>query len=76
MFKKILNPAQEKLLPLLKMFRNEFYLAGGTAIALQIGHRKSVDFDLFSAKKILVGSIDRKLMKNIDSVLVLSLIHI
>lgn len=25
-----------------------FYLAGGTALALQIGHRKSFDFDLFS----------------------------
>lgn len=25
-----------------------FYLAGGTALALQIGHRVSVDFDLFS----------------------------
>lgn len=25
-----------------------FYLAGGTALALQIGHRISVDFDLFS----------------------------
>lgn len=27
-----------------------FYLAGGTALALQIGHRISVDFDLFSTK--------------------------
>jgi len=25
----------------------EFYLAGGTALALQIGHRISIDFDLF-----------------------------
>jgi hypothetical protein len=30
----------------------EFYLVGGTALALQIGHRVSVDFDLFSAKEI------------------------
>lgn len=30
----------------------EFYLAGGTALALQIGHRVSVDFDLFSDHKI------------------------
>jgi hypothetical protein len=27
---------------------DSFYLAGGTALALQIGHRISVDFDLFS----------------------------
>lgn len=29
-----------------------FYLAGGTALALQIGHRISVDFDLFSSAEI------------------------
>jgi len=28
-----------------------FYLAGGTSLALQIGHRKSIDLDFFSAKK-------------------------
>ncbi len=28
---------------------HEFYLAGGTALALQIGHRISVDLDFFSA---------------------------
>ena len=27
-----------------------FYLAGGTALALQLGHRKSIDLDLFSEK--------------------------
>ncbi|KKU82535.1 MAG: hypothetical protein UY09_C0012G0039 [Parcubacteria group bacterium GW2011_GWA2_47_8] len=30
-----------------------FYLAGGTALALQIGHRISIDFDLFSSKPLL-----------------------
>ena len=28
--------------------RQSFYLAGGTALALQLGHRQSVDLDLFS----------------------------
>lgn len=28
---------------------SDFYLAGGTALALQLGHRLSVDLDLFSA---------------------------
>lgn len=37
--------------PFLKNF-NDFYLAGGTALALQIGHRVSVDFDLFSPEDI------------------------
>lgn len=31
---------------------DSFYLAGGTALALQIGHRISVDFDLFSKTEI------------------------
>ncbi len=30
-------------------FSQRFYLAGGTALSLQIGHRRSVDFDFFSA---------------------------
>ena len=28
-----------------------YYLAGGTALALQTGHRRSMDFDFFSRKK-------------------------
>lgn len=39
------------LFPLLVHFP-DFYLAGGTSIALQIGHRVSVDFDFFSEGKI------------------------
>ncbi len=31
---------------------NDFYLAGGTALTLQIGHRISIDFDFFSDKEI------------------------
>jgi hypothetical protein len=54
----ILNQDQQKLLPLLSKFKKEFYLVGGTAIALHIGHRLSIDFDLFkkgkfSPKKVL-----------------------
>lgn len=47
MFKEILTKSQESLFPILKNFGKEYYLAGGTAIALQIGHRRSIDFDLF-----------------------------
>jgi len=31
---------------------DDFYLAGGTALSLQIGHRISIDFDFFSEKEI------------------------
>src|SRR3989338_6041599 len=37
----------------------EFYLAGGTALALYIGHRQSFDFDLFSDKEIPASLLSR-----------------
>jgi hypothetical protein len=33
-----------------RLEEGEFYLAGGTALALQLGHRESNDFDFFSEK--------------------------
>lgn len=32
-------------------FIGDFYLAGGTALALLLGHRQSIDFDFFSKEK-------------------------
>jgi hypothetical protein len=37
----------------------DFYLAGGTALALQIGHRLSVDFDLFCDNEIDRSLLDQ-----------------
>src|SRR5437773_11074601 len=34
------------------MIRRRFYLAGGTALAIQLGHRRSVDLDWFTAERI------------------------
>ena len=48
MYYDILDKHRKKILPLLKHFKDDFYLAGGTALALQIGHRDSIDFDFFS----------------------------
>lgn len=48
--KEILTPEQIGLLPVIKHFSKNFGLVGGTAVALQIGHRESVDFDLFPKK--------------------------
>jgi hypothetical protein len=52
MHKEILSNGQMSLLPLVKEFKKEFYLVGGTAIALYLGHRRSIDFDLFKNKTI------------------------
>jgi predicted nucleotidyltransferase component of viral defense system len=48
MFYDILDSKRKSILPLLAAFKSDFYLAGGTALALQIGHRDSMDFDFFS----------------------------
>lgn len=47
MHREILSKRQQELLPFLKEYKKIFYLVGGTAIALHIGHRESLDFDLF-----------------------------
>ncbi len=69
MHNEILSKSQHELFPLVKRFSSQFGLVGGTAIALHLGHRQSIDFDLFSNKpfdnahirKIIVktNSIDR-----------------
>jgi hypothetical protein len=48
---EILTERQRKALRLLgpRTAPDGFYLAGGTAIALHLGHRRSVDFDWFRA---------------------------
>jgi predicted nucleotidyltransferase component of viral defense system len=34
-----------------ELIENKFALAGGTSLALQIGHRRSIDLDLFSIER-------------------------
>lgn len=61
MYPEALKLEQKKIFEKLKNFP-EFYLVGGTALAIQIGHRISIDFDLFSRKEIsltLLGKIKR-----------------
>lgn len=58
MHQEALTKEGVKLLPLLHKFES-FYLAGGTALALQIGHRISVDFDFFSDTEISKGLLSQ-----------------
>ncbi|MBK8338909.1 MAG: nucleotidyl transferase AbiEii/AbiGii toxin family protein [Flavobacteriales bacterium] len=52
MFWSILDEQRRSALPRLAFCRAQgFYLAGGTALALQIGHRDSIDFDFFSERE-------------------------
>lgn len=52
MFYNILDKKRLDILLLLGNFKDNFYLAGGTSLALQIGHRDSADFDFFSEEDI------------------------
>jgi hypothetical protein len=61
MHREILNKDQTDLLPLLKEFKREFYLVGGTAIALYLGHRRSIDFDLFKSTSLNARRITMKI---------------
>ena len=61
MHKEILTSSQIKLLDLITGFSRAFYLAGGTAVALYIGHRQSIDFDLFTGSDLQLKNIKNKL---------------
>ncbi|MDX2195239.1 MAG: nucleotidyl transferase AbiEii/AbiGii toxin family protein [Cytophagales bacterium] len=60
-YHNIFSTEQKELLPVLSAFKKEFYLVGGTALALQIGHRQSIDFDLFKMQPINRKKILNKL---------------
>ena len=61
MHNEIIISQQSDLIPFLKDFKRSFYLVGGTAIALHIGHRQSIDFDLFTPSKLNKSRIKAKL---------------
>lgn len=72
MFQHILTQNQKSVLELLRGLEalKSFYLAGGTGLALQLGHRRSIDFDLFTDQPFRSTSILPGLSRH-DSVLVL-----
>ncbi|MBI4272533.1 nucleotidyl transferase AbiEii/AbiGii toxin family protein [Candidatus Uhrbacteria bacterium] len=45
--------------------KSGMYLAGGTALALQIGHRTSVDFDFYAQQHFRKGTLPRQFQKHI-----------
>jgi len=63
MFYSILDKKRLALLPLFKAFKNDFYLAGGTGLALQLGYRDSIDFDFFSKKEFKTDKLFLQIKK-------------
>lgn len=54
----VLPEAQRRLWGELSSVPGEFVLYGGTALALHLGHRKSVDFDFFGNRALDVASLE------------------
>lgn len=50
MFENVLPENAIKVIDQLSDKLGDFYLAGGTGLAIQLGHRKSLDLDFFSPK--------------------------
>jgi hypothetical protein len=53
----ILPPPQRTLWPELAAVPRRFILYGGTAIALRLGHRDSIDFDFFAADPLAMEDL-------------------
>jgi hypothetical protein len=72
MHKEILSEKQAEIFPNLKNFSENFGLVGGTAIAFQLGHRQSIDFDLATLKEIKTSNIRKKILEfgKIDAVII------
>jgi Nucleotidyl transferase AbiEii toxin, Type IV TA system len=56
---EVLPEAQRQLWPELRALAQGFVLYGGTALALRLGHRTSIDFDLFSSEPLNRQQLDR-----------------
>ena len=66
MHEEILSDGQVKLLPLIKFFSDKFTLIGGTAVALHLGHRRSIDFDLTTNGDLDIEKIRSKIREIYD----------
>ena len=51
------------VLPKLSFLKDRFYLAGGTGLALQLGHRDSVDFDFFAKESFNTFDVYKELLE-------------
>jgi len=57
MLEQVLSDEALKTIEVLAPILEDFYLAGGTGLALQLGHRKSYDLDFFSNKSFNTDAV-------------------
>ncbi len=62
---EVITPAMRRVMTAFAKdpLAQEFYLAGGTALALQLGHRLSVDLDFFSATQSDIPALNQPLRR-------------
>lgn len=65
MRKEVINQKTKRLLDdlVIKGVVDDFYLAGGTALSLQFGHRRSIDLDWFNAEKFNTQKLREQLLE-------------
>ena len=63
MFYDILDKERMDVLPKLSFLKDRFYLAGGTGLALQLGHRDSIDFDFFTKESFNTFDLYKELLE-------------
>lgn len=74
MFLEVLDARRKKLLPQLAFLKKYgFYMAGGTALALQLGHRTSLDFDFYTRKKFDNERLLRELEKRFKTTILIEI---
>ncbi len=61
---EVFDESRIKVLEKLSNFKDIFYLAGGTSLALQLGHRDSIDFDFFTQDNF----DENKLIEKIENI--------
>jgi len=68
LYKKTVDKSTVELLNTLQSrdYLKDFYLVGGTALALRMGHRKSIDLDLFSNFSFDEGQLLENLSSDFD----------
>lgn len=70
---EILNEGQKTVLGKMDFIRDtDLYIGGGTALAMQLGHRTSVDFNLYCPKKFDVSATREMFKEHISGIEIIS----
>lgn len=68
---EILNKERQELLQKLIPYTKDFILGGGTALALQLNHRMSYDFDFFSS-----SLLSRNLLEKVSQIITIGTVSV